>query len=142
MNKSVVVDTNVLVAGLISSETDSPVCQILDSMLVGRFVFFVSSTLLDEYRRVLLREKICKLHGLSSHHIDVILAEILTNAIIRNPTQDTQTAPDPGDDHLWNLLEELEDAVLVTGDRMLIENPPDFASVISPRSFVKLENQL
>jgi hypothetical protein len=39
---------------------------------------------------------------------------------------------------VWALLAAHKGSMLVTGDRLLLDNPPDFASVISPRSFVAL----
>jgi len=133
----VVVDTNVVIAGLISNEADSPVCRILDGMLAGRFTYVLSDALLDEYRRVLLRDTIRKLHGLSMSQVDVILTAIVTNAVVREPKDLSHSAPDPGDDHLWHLLGETDGSILVTGDQKLIDNPPAFAAIVSPRSFVE-----
>ena len=82
MTVPVVVDTNVVVAGLISQTADSPVCRMLDGMLTGRFVFLLSVDLLDEYRRVLLRPTIQDLHGLSTEQVDTILTVLTANAII------------------------------------------------------------
>jgi len=105
--------------------------------LAGRFPFVLSPSLLDEYRRVLLRDKIRSLHGLSDDEIDRILIELVTNAIWHEPSPaEEAAAPDPGDDHLWCLLNTLDAGILVTGDQLLLDNPPDTASVLSPRSFV------
>ncbi len=38
----VVVDTNVVVSGLLSSQPQSPPCLVLDGMLEGRFPFLLS----------------------------------------------------------------------------------------------------
>jgi len=130
-----VIDTNVVIAGLLSRDADSPVCRILDSMLRGEFLFLLSPDLIDEYRRVLLRPKIRALHGLTEKQVDVLLIELVTNAIVREPV-DSPNAPDRGDDHLWQLLRVHDAVVLVTGDRRLVEQPPKFASVLSPRAFL------
>ena len=45
-------------------------------------------------------------------------------------------APDPGDQHLGDLLSAVPNAILVTGDLRLVENAPNGASVMSPRSFL------
>ncbi len=141
MTSPVVVDTNVVVAGLISRLAESPVCQILDGMLTGRHPFVLSSDLLDEYRRVLLRPAIQALHGLSADRVDALLTTIAANAVIREPVAgQTLEAPDRGDDHLWQLLAAVPGAVLITGDRTLLEQPPDFASVVSPRTFIESLN--
>ena len=52
---ALIVDTNVVIAGLLSSGKDSPVSRILDAMLDGRLLFLLSPALLAEYRQVLLR---------------------------------------------------------------------------------------
>ena len=60
----VVVDTNVLVAGLLTTEQESPTARILDGTLNGRVLFLLSPRLLAEYRAVLLRPKLTALHVL------------------------------------------------------------------------------
>lgn len=46
---------------------------------------------------------------------------------------------DPNDQHLWELLDAAPDAVLVTGDRPLLDQDDGAArSILSPASFVKL----
>jgi putative PIN family toxin of toxin-antitoxin system len=137
MTRAVVVDTNVVVAGLISSSGDSPVCRVLDGMLAGSFPFLLSTDLLREYRSVLLRDHLRKLHGLSPEQVDVVLTEIAANALVREPETDPDlVAPDRDDDHLWRLLATTASSILVTGDQALLANPPDFASVQSPRTFI------
>ena len=133
MNPAVfVVDTNVVAAGLITGPDRSPVAQILDAMLSGMLIFLSSPALLDEYRNVLLRPKLSRLHGLNEQEIDRILVELTANAIWRE-ARATVAAPDRGDDHLWALLAAHADSILVTGDRLLLANPPDRSSVISPK---------
>jgi putative PIN family toxin of toxin-antitoxin system len=130
-----VIDTNVVVSGLISKEGDSPAARILDGMLAVKFRYLLSPDLLVEYRNVLLRPRIGKLHTLGTEEIDRILQEIVVDAIWREAFESV-SAPEPGDDHLWRLLKAHQGSVLITGDRLLLDNPPDFASVLSPRSFV------
>lgn len=131
-----VVDTNVLIAGLITKETQSPVARIVDHMLSGSMIHLLSPALLDEYRAVLLRPKLSRLHGLSEQAIDALLTDLVANAIWRDPVP-VSSAPDPGDHHLWALMESHAASILVTGDRLLIEHPLDSASVISPRTYVE-----
>lgn len=137
MPRVAVVDTNVVAGGLLTQTPSSPLVTIVDGMLAGRFPFVLSPSLLDEYRSVLLRDKLRALHGLSENAIDRILVELVVNAIWHDPVPtESAAAPDPGDDHLWQLLSTLEMGILVTGDQQLLDNPPDDASVLSPRSFV------
>ncbi len=131
-----VVDTNVVVAGLITGSSQSPVATILDAMLAGQLLYLLSPALLDEYRSVLLRPRLTRLHGLTDAEVDRVLVDLAANAIWREPNQ-APAAPDPGDDHLWALLNAFPGSRLVTGDRLLLENPPAHSSVITPANCVE-----
>ena len=128
-----IIDTNVVVAGLITAEPESPTCRVLDAMLDGSLLYLLSEDLLREYRNVLLRPRIFRRLGLSEHQIDQFLSEIAANAVWREaPSDKNHTAPDPRDTHLWALLASEPAAILITGDRLLIENPMPQRSIISP----------
>jgi uncharacterized protein len=134
--RTFIVDTNVLVAGLISAAPGSPTGNIVDAMFSGRLVYLISPDLLNEYRDVLLRPKIARLHGLDESAVDLLLAEITANAIWREPLSKTcLSAPDPGDDHLWSLLETEPGTILITGDHRLMDSPMPQRSIISPATW-------
>jgi putative PIN family toxin of toxin-antitoxin system len=132
---AVIVDTNVVVAGLLTGNDASPVARILDGMLSAAFPFVVSEALLAEYRSVLVRPQICKLHGLTATEIDLILIDLAQHAIVLTPVA-AGAAPDPGDQLLWDLLAARPDLVLVTGDKQLLKNAAMRSRVISPQDFV------
>lgn len=132
-----VIDTNIVVAGLITVDTGSPPARILDAMLYGGLVYLLSAELLNEYASVLQRPKPMRLHCLSDEEIDWLLTELVANAIWREPDARSD-APDPGDDHIWALLSSYAESVLITGDRLLVENPPRGSSVMSARGFADL----
>ena len=132
-------DTNVLVAGLISTTKTSPTVKILDAMLKGSVLYVLSPALLQEYRTVMLRPKLCRLHGLSESEVDQLLVEITANSIWRELSVSHQ-APDSGDNHLWNLLLNNVDTILVSGDQLLLNNPPKDKSVITPRTCLEVFN--
>jgi putative PIN family toxin of toxin-antitoxin system len=134
----IVVDTNVIVSALITDQPRSPTCLILDGMLAGRFTFLLSVELMSEYRRVLLRPRIKTLHGLNQDEVDAILSEIVANGILREVPKVSRRTQERGDDHLWALVSVQSGAILVTGDKRLIENPPDSTTVLSPRGFIEL----
>jgi uncharacterized protein len=129
-----IIDTNVVVSGLLTSEEAAPTRRLVDGMLAGDFPFYLSIDLLAEYREVLLRPKIQTLHGLPDEDIDALLEVIAANGILREPT----AAPDPNDQFLWNLLEAQPRALLVTGDKALLEDSGPAQSVISPASYLRL----
>lgn len=140
MNPQVyIVDTNVLVAGLLTAKPDAPTAAILDSMLEGRLLYLLSPDLLNEYKVVLLRPGIVRYHGLSEAEIDQLLAEITANCIWREPASEgLYRSPDPKDAHLWALLDVEPRAVLITGDRLILEQPGPERSIISPAAWLVL----
>ncbi len=133
-----VVDTNVVVAGLLTADSTSPVSRILDGMLMGAFPFVISETLLAEYHAVLIRPKLLGLHGLTEAEVESILTDVALNASVLNPASNlAPPAPDPGDQLLWDLLAARSDLVLVTGDKRLLEDASMRGRVITPREFVQ-----
>ena len=138
MNHFFIIDTNVVVAGLLTSHADSPVARILDGMLGANFSFVLSEALLAEYRAVLVRPHLIKMHRLSADELDTILLELARHAIVLTPAQSDATpkAPDPGDQFLWDLLSSRNDLFLVTGDKLLLQDHAMQSRVLSPQMFV------
>jgi uncharacterized protein len=128
-----VIDTNVLVAGIITGDAQAPAARIVDAMLAGAFPFLLSIELLAEYRAVLLRPKIAPRHGLSEEEVDAVLVALASMAAMREPAR-----PEGGeagvDARLLALVATHDEAVLVTGDRALLDGAPD-GRAESPASF-------
>ena len=133
-----VIDTNVVVSGLVTGEPASPTAAVLDGMLRGGFTYLLSVDLLAEYRAVLLRPRIRGRHGLGETEVEVLLTEIALNGSVRDPPPMTGAVPDAGDRHLWALLQSDAAAVLVTGDDALLKHPPERGRVVSPRRFLSV----
>jgi putative PIN family toxin of toxin-antitoxin system len=131
----VIVDTNVVVAGLLTADDTSPVARVLDGMLAAAFPFALSEALLAEYRAVLLRPRLKKLHGLPVADIESLLTDLAQHAIVLTPGA-APAAPDPGDQFLWDLLAAKEALVLVTGDKLLLREPAMRGRVVSPADFL------
>lgn len=135
MSDYCVIDTNVVVAGLITSQPGSPVARVLDGMLGATFPFVISPALLAEYRIVLTRPHLVRLHGLTHEQIDTVLTDLTRHAIVLVPSAHQAApvrAPDPGDQFLWDLLALRHDLILVTGDKRLLQDEVMRARVISP----------
>lgn len=135
-NLLAVVDTNVVVSALLSGEAPSPPAKVLRAMLAAQVPFLLSVDLLAEYREVLLRPAIQKRHGLKPTEVDSILRRLVLNCLWReaSPEEHVHVGSDA---HLWALLATQPGSVLVTGDQALIDNPPAFATVVSPRNFLR-----
>lgn len=108
-------------------------------MLAGGLRFLLSVELLGEYRRVLLRKKIRTRHGLTEEQIDALLSALATSAVVADIAGRAETAPDPGDNHLWRLLAVRPAAGLITGDALLLNNPPPATRVLAPRDWLEAQ---
>ena len=137
--QAVIVDTNVVVAGLLTARDASPgfvdSARILDGMLAAAFPFVVSEALLAEYRTVLVRPNLRKLHGLTVAEVDAILTDLAQHAIVLTPVK-ASPAPDPGDQLLWELLAARADLLLITGDKLLLRDAGMQGRIVSPHTFV------
>ena len=133
-----VIDTNVVVSGLITADPRAATAQVLDGMLAARFPYLVSAELLAEYRRVLLRPRIRGLHGLDETAVDALLTQLALDAAVREPPPFLGHVPDAGDRHLWALVASDRAAVLVTGDGALRRGSPEPERVLSPRQALSL----
>ena len=125
-------DTNVVVSGVVSADPNSPPSQILNAMLDGRLLYLMSGALLSEYSGVLRRPGVVRCHQRTEDEIDRLLTDLAANAVWREPG-DSEAAPESGDNHLWALLASQPGCRLITGDRLLLENPPRPGSVVTPR---------
>ena len=136
IRQAVIVDTSVVVAGLLTGHATSPVARILDGMLVAAFPFVVSEALLAEYRAVLVRPALRKLHGLAVAEVEALLTDIALHAIVLVPGVGSP-APEAGDQLLWDLLGARPDLLLVTGDKALQRDAAMQARVRSPQAFIE-----
>ena len=135
MSPPVIVDTNVVVAGLLTARSDSPVARVLDGMLAAAFPFAISDALLAEYRTVLRRPSLRKAHGLTLDELDSVLVDLAHHGIVIAPAP-APSAPDPGDQHLWEMLAAREDLLLVTGEKKLQQDPVMGARILMPAAYV------
>ncbi|HUM02595.1 MAG TPA: putative toxin-antitoxin system toxin component, PIN family [Thermoanaerobaculia bacterium] len=135
MTRAVVVDTNVLVSGLLTRDERAPTARIVDWILRGEFHLLLSMDLLAEYRTVLLRPAIRRRHGLSEEQVDDLLGEIAALAAFRQ-TLSASEAERRKDEHLRRLLSAAPEAVLVTGDERLRAGLSPGIQALTPRDFL------
>lgn len=109
----------------------------MNAALSGGLAGVVSDALLAEYAEVLLRRRIQAVTGKGPDEVEQFLEALHTKFSYFKAPGPAEAAPDPRDQHLWDLLLAVPDAVLVTGDRLLTENPPQGREVLSPRAFVE-----
>lgn len=131
-----ILDANVVVSALISRSADAAPRVLLDALVDDRYVSLVSPELIAEWREVLFRPKVQRYHRLQPKDVLAVVDGIERLSEIRRPPPATLASPDPEDDHLWALLESDRDAILVTGDQLLVDSPIAPGRVITPREAV------
>jgi len=91
MPRLYVVDTNVVVSGVLSFGRSSAPALIVGGMIDGRVPFLLSADLLAEYRRVLLRRAIAARHGLEAAQVDSLAAALTMYGYLRQPADVSET---------------------------------------------------
>lgn len=127
----VILDTNVVFSAL-GRRRGAP-AQVLEWALTGRVV--ASAELLEEYRRVLEQPRALDFSGLSIEQVTDFLVSLRSIVDLRRPSGGPP-CPDPGDQHLWDLLHSVPAAILVTGETRLVESSDFTGRVVSPRTFL------
>jgi len=110
--------------------------RIVQAAIQGHLDIVVSESLLTEYRRTLQKPKLRKFHQLSDAEIDAFVAAVDVRAETLEPGPAALSAPDPDDQHLSDLLAEVADVVLVTGDAALRQSADFPGRILTPRGLV------
>lgn len=120
-----------------SGRRTSPPVRVLDAVASRELEAVTSPALADEYRRVFSTDVARRYLRRSQIELARVVDEFLAVSQSRTPRRAEIAAPDPRDQHLWDLLFAVPDAILVTGEKRLRENPPPGREVLSPREFVE-----
>lgn len=130
-----VLDVNVLISAVLS-RSGAP-AQILRAWLDGHFDVVVSPALYAELERTLDYPKLKRL--IPTAERDELIALLRTTALHADDpaAPPPVTSPDPGDDYLIALAAH-EAAMLVTGDRHLLDLDDRRRTIHSPAEFLAL----
>jgi putative PIN family toxin of toxin-antitoxin system len=133
-----VLDTNVLVSGLVSQE--DPPCQILDAWLEGRYTLVLSLCLVDELAHVLTYPRVAERVRLTHEELEAVLAALLSRAeLTPGRLQLPGVTCDPKDDHVVACAVEGQADYIVSGDQdLLVLGEYEGVQVVTPRRFVEM----
>jgi uncharacterized protein len=106
---SIVLDTNVLVAGLLSGT--GPPAWIVDAVLAGRFDLAIDSSIREEYGNVLRRPEF----GFPQSRVDTLLGAIDRFALWVTAAPPCPVRPPDADDEPFLAVAAASERVLVTG---------------------------
>ena len=122
-----VIDTNVLVSSLISQK-DSPSSRIVDEIFIGSITPVYNDYLIDEYRKVLSREKF----GFKQENINILLKSIVEYGIRVETAPSGLILDDMKDVPIFELLLATRsmNPYLITGN---VKHFPESGYVITPK---------
>ncbi len=129
----IIVDTNVLLAGLPTANGPGTAASLLAGMLDGSIRFIVSDALLSEYRAVLLRPALLARFGLAPVEAEALVDRLASLGVQVQPVP-ARPAPDPGDQMLWELLAACPESRLITRDGLLLRKGRMRRRVIQPEA--------
>ena len=138
MSIRVVLDTNVLVSGMISDH--SPPRQLVDAWLDGRFVLVTSLYQVEELSHVLAYPRIARRLQLADEEVDLILAALLARGeVVAGEVQLPGVTRDPKDDEIVACAVEGGAGYLVSGDRDLLDlGEYEQVRMVTPREFASV----
>jgi len=137
----VVVDTNVLVSGLISPK-GSP-AKIIDSWQKRKFVLVTSKATLKELKKVLNYSKIAKNYHLDQEKVDEYIKGFWAFSEVCSPTKKISVVKnDPEDNKFIEAAVTAKTDFIVSGDRHLLElSEYQGIKILTVKEFcLKLEN--
>lgn len=130
-----VVDTNVVVSGLISHA--SAPFRVLDAGAHGRFTWITSEALLSELEGVLRRKKIHRAIGWSDGDRDGFVRTLRVSSVVVSPKRTIEVIADDADNRVLEAAVEGEADYIVSGDSDLVElREYEGTLILTPRQFM------
>lgn len=126
----VVLDTNVLVAGLL--KPFGPSAAVLRLILTGTVSIAHDYRILAEYREVLARP----VFGFGSSAIGALLAQLEEEGLPVTPPPVSISLPDPSDAPFWETALAAEAEYLISGNKKHFPSAKGGPRVVSPSGFL------
>lgn len=129
-----VIDTNVLVAAMLTRHSDSATVQVVELLFQKRLVPLFNKEILQEYAEVLHRAKFC----LPEPLIDNFLISIQELGMELHRTATQEIFPDTKDIVFYEVALSKKDAFLVTGNK---KHFPFSPIIVSPSELIEIINK-
>ena len=126
-----VIDTNVLVSGLISNNPSSPTVGVLKCVVNKTIIPLFCDEILHEYDIVLHRKKF----NLPENEINAVLEEIVALGLSSSRITSNEQFPDPKDVVFYEIALSKENSYLITGN---IKHFPKVDFVVTPAEIMKI----
>ena len=135
MKPCAVVDTNVVISGVITKNTSSPTKQLLNSIDCGKIVPLINQDILFEYEDVLTRDKF----HLTRSEVDEIMNLFRLRGEVSEPVDSCVVMADADDIVFYQTYLSYEDAYLVTGN---LRHFPTERRIVLPADMMQILRQL
>lgn len=126
-----VIDTNVLVSGMISNNPSSPTVGVLKCVDNKTIVPLFCDEILHEYDIVLHRKKF----NLPEDEINAVLEEVVALGLNSSRITSNEQFPDPKDVVFYEIALSKENSYLITGN---IKHFPKVDFVVTPAEIMKI----
>ena len=126
-----VIDTNVVVSGMITNNSASPTAKVLDCLSEKHITPLYCDEILQEYGNVLGREKF----HLPKEKIEQFLKMMKLDGEASNRVPSDEVFPDPKDMVFYEVALSKEDSFLVTGN---IKHFPKVDLVVTPAEMMEI----
>ncbi len=134
VNDCFVIDTNVLVSGLVFN-SQKPIASIKHCLTIGHL--FISNEVLDEYKAKLLANKFDLFVPRETR--EVALAGFVKGCEFVKPIEKIEICRDVNDNKLLELALAANARCIITGDKdLLVLNPFRGISIVTPSDFLQL----
>jgi uncharacterized protein len=128
-----VIDTNVLVSGVVF-KSRKPIDAIKHCLLIGRA--FLSSDVIEEYRRILLADKFDNFVTRESR--EAALSLLMNACELLTPLEKIEICRDTDDNKLLELAIAANAVCIITGDKDLLAlHPFRSVAILTPSDFLK-----
>ena len=126
-----VVDTNVIVSGMITNNSASPTAKVLDCLTEKNITPLFNEEILQEYESVLSREKF----NLPKEKIEKFLKMMKSDGVASTRVPSKEVFTDPKDVVFYEVALSKEDSFLVTGN---IKHFPKVDMVVTPAEIMEI----
>lgn len=129
-----VIDTNVLVSSLFSSDGSSSPARVVRSVLAGIITPIYNDEIIEEYKDVLSRDKF----KFPCYLVEDLISVFTDYGLETSRTKSEESFPDNDDVVFYEVAMSVENAYLVTGN---IKHFPQKSCVVTPSQMVEILNE-
>ena len=126
-----VIDTNVLVSALLTSNIDAATVKVVKALIEGQITPLFDKDIIKEYAEVLKRPKL----NFSEKVVDYYIRAIKNKGLVSSRVLSKESFPDPKDVVFYEVALSKEDAYLVTGNKKHFPKKP---IVVTPAEMLEI----